>query len=196
MARKQTNKFIEDAKRIMDDNIHLARFNETLRNIEKLKLKHIELVDANDKLNNSYAHLKSLVMTLSENNRTLNEQVNFLEEIINGLQVIVSVKDLNKRNFLWYNQNYKRLLGYKHKELQSLQNKEAMEYYHPEDYPKIEERDKLISQPSQNRYSCVIRLKHINGNWLKMNSDYIVLKRNPDGSQSQAIEILSNIEKT
>jgi hypothetical protein len=29
-----------------------------------------------------------------------------------------------------------------------------------------------------------------------MNSDYIVLKRNPDGSQSQAIEILSNIGKT
>jgi len=133
-------------------------------------------------------------MTLNDNNHILTEQIDFLEEIINSLQVIVSVKDLNRRSLLWYNQNYNRLLGYKHKELQELNSKEALNFYHPEDRAKIEERNKLISDNTQNRYSCVIRLKHVNGNWLKMNSDYIVLKRNPDGSQSQAIEILTNIQ--
>jgi PAS domain S-box-containing protein len=188
MARKQSKRFIEKAKQIMDENIHLARFNETFRNIDKLKNKHIELTEENE-------NLKNMIMVLNDNNHILHDQINFLEEIINSLQVIVSVKDLNKRNLLWYNQNYNRLLGYKHKELQELNSEEAMNFYHPEDYAKIEERNKLVSDNSQNRYSCVIRLKHINGNWLKMNSDYIVLKRNPDGSQSQAIEILTNIHE-
>jgi PAS domain S-box-containing protein len=194
MARKHTKKFLDEVKLIMDENIHLARFNETVRNIEKLKNKHIELIEENSSLNKKIDYLKALVMTLNDNNHILTEQIDFLEEIINSLQVIVSVKDLNRRSLLWYNQNYNRLLGYKHKELQELNSKEALNFYHPEDRAKIEERNKLISDNTQNRYSCVIRLKHVNGNWLKMNSDYIVLKRNPDGSQSQAIEILTNIQ--
>jgi PAS domain S-box-containing protein len=196
MARKQAKRFIEDAKRIMDENIHLARFNETLRNIEKLKNKHINLIEENLELSKTNSHLKDLILTLNDNNRILSDQINFLEEIINSLQIIVSIKDLNRRNLLWYNQNYKRLLGYRHKELQELNSEEAMNFYHPEDRGKIEERNKYISNQSQNRYSCVIRLKHINGQWIKMNSDYFVLKRNPDGSQSQAMEILTNIKNT
>lgn len=196
MARKQAKRFIEEAKKIMDENIHLARFNETLRNIEKLKEKYFELSEENEKLSKLNEQLKNLVVSLNDNNHVLYDQVNFLEEIINSLQVIVSIKDLNRRNLLWYNQNYNRLLGYRHKELQELHSKEALNFYHPEDRAKIEERNKLIADTSQNRYSCVIRLKHVNGKWLKMNSDYIVLKRNPDGSQSQAIEILTNIEAT
>jgi PAS domain S-box-containing protein len=194
MARKQSKRFIEKAKQIMDENIHLARFNETLRNIDKLKNKHIELTEENEILNLQNDKLKNLIVVLNDNNHILHDQIYFLEEIINSLQVIVSIKDLNKRNLLWYNQNYNRLLGYKHKELQELNSEEALSFYHPEDRAIIEERNKLISDNSQNRFSCVIRLKHVNGNWLKMNSDYIVLKRNPDGSQSQAIEILTNIQ--
>jgi|WetSurMetagenome_2_1015567.scaffolds.fasta_scaffold245420_2 PAS domain S-box-containing protein len=196
MARKQAKRFIEDAKRIMDENIHLARYNETLRNIEKLKNKHINLVEENLELSKTNSHLKELILALNDNNRILSDQINFLEEIINSLQIIVSIKDLNRRNLLWYNQNYKRLLGYRHKELQELNSEEALNFYHPEDRRKIEERNKYISNQSQDRYSCVIRLKHINGHWIKMNSDYFVLKRNPDGSQSQAMEILTNIEMT
>jgi PAS domain-containing protein len=194
MARKRTKRFIEEAKKIMDENIHLARFNETIRNIEKLKTKYIEINEENLKLHYELEHMKSLILTLNDNNHVLVDKINFLEEIINGLKVLVSIKDLNNKNLLWYNQNYNRLLGYKHKELQELSCEEAVNLYHPEDRAKIEERDKLTSDINQDRYSCVLRLKHVNGNWLKMNSDYIVLKRNPDGSQSQAIEIMTNIE--
>jgi PAS domain S-box-containing protein len=194
MARKQEKRFIEEARKIMDENVHLARFNESLRNIEKLKVKFFDLTEENDKLIKDNEHLRELLASLNENNHVLLDQINFLEEIINGLQVIVSIKDLNKRNLLWYNQNYTRLLGYKHKELQELQDEETMNLYHPEDRPKIEERNKLITNSRNNRFSCVVRLRHVNGNWVKMNSDYIALKLNPDGSWSQAIEILSNIE--
>ncbi len=188
MTRRQSKHFVEEAKQIMDENIHIARFNETLRNIDKLKAKHIELNAENE-------NLHKLITVLSQNNQSLNEQISFLEEIINSLQVIVSIKDLNHKNLLWYNLNYKRLLGYEHKELQELNSKEAINFYHPEDRQKITERNKLISNESRNKYSCVVRLRHINGDWVKMNSDYFVLKRNPDGTQSQALEILSQIEK-
>jgi PAS domain S-box-containing protein len=188
MTRRQSKHFVEEAKQIMNENIHIARFNETLRNIDKLKAKHIELNAENE-------NLHKLITVLSQNNQSLNEQISFLEEIINSLQVIVSIKDLNHKNLLWYNLNYKRLLGYEHKELQELNSKEAINFYHPEDRKKITERNKLISNESRNKYSCVVRLRHINGDWVKMNSDYFVLKRNPDGTQSQALEILSQIEK-
>jgi PAS domain S-box-containing protein len=195
MASKETKKFLEEAKRIMDENIHLARFNETLRNVEKLKDKHLQLQEENLKLKDENEYLRCLVSTLLQNNKLISEQVTFLEEILNSLHLIVSIKDLNRRNLLWYNQNYRRILGYRHKELQELNCEEASSHYHPEDYKKIEERDRQIADISRNRYSCVIRLKHVNGNWLKMNSEYIVLKRNPDGSQSQALEILSGVEQ-
>lgn len=194
MARKQLNKFVEDARRIMNENVHLARFNETIKNVNKLKDKFIEIDGENVELKRVNEYLSGLVFTLNENNKLLTEQVNFLEEIINSMKLIVSIKDLNHRNLLWYNQNYKRLLGYRHKELQELNCEEAVNLYHPEDHAKIEEREKQISDISQNRYSCVIRLKHVNGKYVKVNSDYIVLKRNPDGTQSQALEILSGIE--
>jgi len=195
MARKQEKRFLEEAKRIMDENIYLARFNETIRNIEKLKAKHIELVKENEKINKYNIYLKDMIGALSDNNLLLYDQINFLEEIINSLHIIVSIKDLNRKNLLWYNQNYNRLLGYKHKELQELHSKEELNFYHPEDRSKIEERKKIVADESQNHYSCVIRLRHVNGSWIRMNSDYIVFKRNPDGSQSQAIEILTNVEK-
>ncbi len=194
MTRRQSKHFVEEAKRIMDENIHIARFNETLRNIEKLKENHLNISQEKINLIKENENLRSMVLLLSQNNQALIEQVNFLEEIINSLQVIVSVKDLNRKNLLWYNLNYKRLLGYQHKELQELNSKGALHFYHPQDRAKIEERNKLISDISNNRYSCVVRLRHVNGGWVKMNSDYFVLKRNPDGSQSQALEILSQIE--
>ena len=102
----------------MDENIHMALFNESIRNINRLKDKHTDLIKENEKLNKLNDDLKGLIISLSDSNHILYDQVNFLEEIINSLQVIVSVKDLNKRNLLWYNKNYNRLLGYRHKELQ------------------------------------------------------------------------------
>ena len=194
MSRREAKRFVENAKRVMDENIHVARFNETLRNVDKLKTNHIELTEENTKLIHINDHLKDLVYSLNETNKLLNDQIVFLEEILNSLQIIVSIKDLNRRNLLWYNQNYKRLLGYKHKELQELNSEEAMTFYHPEDHNKIEERNKLIANTANNRCSCIIRLRHVNGKWIKMNSDYIVLKRNPDGTQSQALEILTNMD--
>lgn len=194
MARKGTNKFLNEAKRIMDENIHLARFNDILHSAEKLKKEHFRIINKNQELEDANDELKNMIVNLNDHNRFLHDQVFFLEEILNSLKILVSVKDINRRNMLWYNGNYKRLLGYHHKELQELNCEEYKNLYHPDDHSIIIERNKHISDTSRNRYSCVIRLKHANGSWLRMNSDYIVLKRNPDGSQSQALEILSGIE--
>jgi PAS domain S-box-containing protein len=194
MAKKQANSIIDQAKSIMDENIHIARFNETQRNLDKLKNHFITLTDDNDRINHENDKLKGLVDFLKESNNVLHDHVLFLEEIINSLQVIVSIKDLNKKNMLWYNQNYNRMLGYKHKELQELSSDKAFNMYHPDDRQIIEDRNKYMSDSSNNRYSCTLRLRHKNGKWVKMNSDLIVLKRNPDGSLSKAMEILSNMQ--
>jgi PAS domain S-box-containing protein len=165
MSKKQEKSFIDQAKQIMNDNIHIARFNETQRNIEKLRTHYIDMCDQNEKLSTDVDKLKNLVL-LSENNSILFDQVNFLEEIINSLHVIVSIKDLNKRNLLWYNQNYRRLLGYRHKELQELNTDEAFNHYHPDDRQIIEDRNKYMSVSSNNRHSCQFRMRHKNGKYV------------------------------
>lgn len=186
MIRRNLNRFVDEAKRVMDENIHIARFNDSLRNIEKLKNEYLKVSEENEQL-------KEYLSNLTNDNMLLSQHISFLEDIINNLKVIVSVKDLNKRNLLWYNMNYTNLLGYRHKELQELHSKEALNFYHPEDRSKIVERNRCIADTNRNRHSCIVRLKHVNGNYVTMNSDYFVLKRNPDGSLSRALEILTTV---
>jgi PAS domain S-box-containing protein len=185
MASGNENRFVNEAKRIMDENIHLLRFTDTMRNIEKLKDRYSEVLDENDKM-------KELLYYFNEANKTLHNQVEFLEEILNGLQVIISIKDLNRKSLLWYNQNYNRILGYRHKELQELNSRRATSLYHPEDRHLLDDRKKQMKD--KNQHTCTFRLRHKDGRWIRLNSDYIVLKRNPDGSLSQAVEILSRAE--
>jgi PAS domain S-box-containing protein len=194
MSRKQEKSFVDHAKQIMDENIHLARFNDTQRNIEKLKAHYIQLTQENKNLKTDNDRLKELFLLIHENNSALHDQIIFLEEIINSLKVLISIKDLNRKNLLWYNQNYNRILGYRHKELQELNCDKTLNLYHPDDRHKIEDRDRYMSDSTNNRHSCTIRMRHKNGSWVKMNSDFIALKRNPDGSLSKAMEILTNVQ--
>jgi PAS domain S-box-containing protein len=193
--KKDTNIFVDEVKRIMEDNLPIARFNEILRNIDRLKDNYLQLKKENEALIQSNEGLKEILKSFSGEINRLNDQVTFLEEILNSLQLIVSIKDVKRRNLLWYNQNYQRLLGYHHKQLQALNTSEAIRLYHPEDYQKIRERNRYILDSNQDYYSCNLRLRHINGRWMKVHSDYIVLKRASDGSLLQAMEIFSDIKE-
>ncbi len=185
------NSFLNDARNIIDDNAPIARFNETIRNVEKLKANYISISEDNKGLFSINENLKKIVVMLDQNNSALTEHIAFLEEILNNLQIIVSIKDTNKNNLLWYNDNYKRILGYRHRDLQGLNSTDEMEYYHPEDRSKIADRKRVFISKKVNRHTCTLRMKHKSGNWVALNSDLIVLKRNPDGTSSRALEVLS-----
>jgi PAS domain S-box-containing protein len=190
--KTEEDSFLNEAKKIIDENLYLARYNETLRNIEKLKEQHYETNYENIKLANINEKLKDVLNLLDQSNTSLTKHVDFLEDILNNLQMIISIKDLNHNNLLWYNDNYKRILGYRHRELQGLNSDEEKDYYHPDDYPKLVARKRIFKDKTATRHTCTLRLKHKNGRWITMNSDFIVLQRNPDGSLSRAIEILTN----
>ena len=64
MTRRQSKHFVEEAKRIMDENIHIARFNETLRNIEKLKENHLNI--SQEKINLINKKLQLIVLLLHD----------------------------------------------------------------------------------------------------------------------------------
>ncbi len=187
--------FVDSVKKTMDENLPYARFNETLRNIEKLKDNYTDLVNENNKLKDSILEYKAIISGLNQEINRLREQLMLLEEVFNSLKLIVSVRDIRRRNFIWYNQNYRRILGYRHKQLQELNTKEAIHLYHPDDYRKIRERNKFIIDHNQESHSCHVRLKHVNGSWIRMRSDFIALKRGLDGKLLQAIEIFSEIEE-
>ena len=188
---KDDESFLNEARHIIEDNAPMARFNETIRNVEKLKANFTSVAEQNKELLKQNQRLKNIVFLLDKNNSALVENISFLEEILNSLQMIVSIKDTNKNNLLWYNDNYERILGYQHRDLQGLNSTDEMKYYHPEDRPKIADRKRVFSSKHVNRHTCTLRMKHKSGSWVAMNSDLIVIKRNPDGTTSRALEILS-----
>lgn len=183
--------FLNEAKNIIDENAPIARFNETIRNMDRLKSNYIDLTEENKHIRQTNEKLRKVVTILDQSNSNLVEHIFFLEEILNNLQIIVSIKDTNNNNLLWYNDNFERLLGYRHRDLQGLNSTDEKMYYHPEDHQKLQDRRRFFSTRHHNHHSCTLRLKHKNGNWVAMHSDLIVLKRNPDGSSSRAMEILS-----
>ncbi|MCX7986821.1 MAG: PAS domain-containing protein [Bacteroidales bacterium] len=193
--RKNIKNFVDEAKRVMEENLPLARFNETLRNIEKLRLDYAKVSHENSQMREELEEYGYLVSSLTNEILRLRDQVSLLEEVFNSLHIIVSIKDVKRRNFLWYNENYSRILGYRHKQLQELNSREAINLYHPEDYDKIKERNRFMTEGKHNRHSCHIRLRRTDGRWIRMRSDYIALKRAGDGSLLQAIEIFSDIKE-
>ncbi|MGC8823232.1 MAG: PAS domain S-box protein [Bacteroidales bacterium] len=192
---KHIKTFVDEAKRVMDDNLPIARFNEVLRVVDKLKSDYSAVISEKQELQQEIEAYRHLVASLSNEIWRLREQVSLLEEVFNSLHLIVSIKDVKKGNFLWYNENYSRILGYRHKQLQELNSREAIHLYHPEDYQKIKERNKFMTHGEHNRHSCQVRLRRIDGRWVRMRSDYIALKRGSDGSLLQAIEIFSDIRE-
>lgn len=193
--RKHIKTFVDEAKRVMDENLPIARFNEVLRVVDKLKSDYSAVENEKQELQQEIEKYNYLVSSLSKEIWRLREQVNLLEEVFNSLHIIVSIKDVQRGIFLWYNENYSRILGYRHKQLQELNSREAVHLYHPEDYQKIRERNKFMTRGENNRHSCQVRLRRIDGRWVRMRSDYIALKRGNDGSLLQAIEIFSDIRE-
>ena len=192
---KKIKTFVDEAKRVMDANLPNARFHEALRIVEELKSDYSSLNQEKKKLEDKIEEYIYLVANLSNEIWRLREQVALLEEVFNSLHLIVSIKDVKRGNFLWYNENYSRILGYRHKQLQELNSREAVNLYHPDDYRKIRERNKFMTHGGQNRHSCQVRLRRIDGRWVRVRSDYIALKRSVDGSLLQAIEIYSDIKE-
>lgn len=193
--RKNIRTFVDAAKRVMDDNLPLARFNEVLRLSEELKSDYTQIYAEKQRLQHQLEKYEHLIANLSNEIWRLREQLILLEEVFNNLHLIVSIKDVKRGNFLWYNENYSRILGYRHKQLQELNSREAIHLYHPEDYGKIKERNKFMIRGDHNRHSCQVRLRRVDGRWIRMRSDYIAIKRGSDGSLLQAIEIFSDIRE-
>lgn len=193
--RKNIRTFVDAAKRVMDDNLPLARFNEVLRLSEELKSDYTQIYAEKQRLQHQLEKYEHLIANLSNEIWRLREQLILLEEVFNNLHLIVSIKDVKRGNFLWYNENYSRILGYRHKQLQELNSREAIHLYHPEDYSKIKERNKFMIRGDHNRHSCQVRLRSSDGRWIRMRSDYIAIKRGSDGSLLQAIEIFSDIRE-
>jgi len=192
---KKIKTFVDEARRVMDENLPIARFNEVLRDVEKLKSDYSEVSQEKKQLQDKIEEYNYLIASISKEIWRLREQVALLEEVFNSLHLIVSIKDVKRGNFLWYNENYLRILGYRHKQLQELNSREAVHLYHPDDYRIIKERNKYMIRGEQNRHSCQIRLRRMDGRWVRMRSDYIALKRSGDGSLLQAIEIFSDIKE-
>lgn len=170
------------------------QLHDVVSNIGLLRQNYDMLRVENRRNERTIRALKKTCYEQTERNTWHLQYISFLENILNNLNVLVSVKDCQNRNLLWYNSNFNQMLGYRHRELQDFSAESASSLYHPDDCKKLLSRSKILNANKQlNQYSCIVRLRHINGQWVMFNSQWVVLKRSENGQLSHVLEIMTDI---
>lgn len=152
-----------------------------------------EVVQVNQQLIRNIANLRAENNSLLEKNDQLIHHIDFLESIFSGLQFIVSIRDLKQNNLLWHNDNFRHILGYRHKELQDINSNVSSTLYHPDDIKKLKLRRNCFENDAQmQHYNCMLRLKDKHGRWISFNADWKVIKRDAENKPLWVLETLSD----
>ena len=152
-----------------------------------------DLIGINQQLIRNMSNLRTENSNLQDRNDLLLHHIDFLESIFSGLQLIVSIRNLKQNNILWHNDNFKHILGYRHKELQDINSSILSPLYHPDDVNKLKlRRHCLEHNTDKETYNCVLRLKDKRGRWISFNSDWKVIKRDANNKPLWVLETLSD----
>jgi PAS domain-containing protein len=172
----------------------LLRISDLIRNVDALHKLYLDSEAKNEMYSSDLQQMSKEIKGLEARNESLINHIELLESVLNSLQLIVSIRDMQRNSLLWYNANFLNILGYRHKELQTLISVTPEGLIYPEDLKKnVQRTHYLNTHPGINHYSTIIRLKHKDGNWLTFNSLWHVLKRNDDRSVALVLELLSEI---
>jgi PAS domain S-box-containing protein len=160
--------------------------------LDELNKQYYEAVCTNQLLIRNLSDMRKDNFSQKDRNDVLLHHIDFLENILNKLHIIISLRDLKRNNLLWHNDNYKSLLGYRHKELQEIYSSSESPFYHPHDIKKLQTRQyELEHNKGLQTYSCTYRLKNKKGDWVSFNSDWQVIKRDEVNNPWLVLEVLT-----
>jgi PAS domain S-box-containing protein len=169
-----------------------AHVNGMAESLNELNQQYYEAVCTNQILIRNLSDMRKENYSQKDRNDVLLHHIDFLENILNNLQIIISLRDLKRNNLLWHNDNYKLLLGYRHKELQEIYSSSDSSLYHPNDVEKLQARQyELEHNKGLQTYSCSYRLKNKQGNWIPFNSNWQVMKRDKKNNPWLVLEVLT-----
>ena len=127
-----------------------------------------------------------------ETKKTKSEELSFLKDVISKLGAIVFIVDLESLEYIWGNGRYYDMFGYREDEIFMNIMEFAENYFHPDDKSIVKERVKAFRENKINSWSGVYRIKHKEGQWVWIYSQYTVCKRNADGIPVQLLGMVMN----
>jgi len=152
--------------------------------------------DSNDieSLQKTIKRLADSSMQYMNNNFALQEKVILYDEIIAKANVLIHIDDLNLRKMIWGNRKqFIDILGFSPDEVAAMGNKYLSNYYHPEDYSKVNEITDFFLNDLGENHSTLFRVKHKDGDWLKLFTTRTLFKRNSEGKPWLVLAVSVNL---
>lgn len=120
----------------------------------------------------------------------LAETYHFLEAINETSPHMVYIYDLENRKNVYINKEIIKVLGYSIEDYQALGENLLTTIIHPEDLPKLQERqNQIVNDPSNSIYDLEYRVIGKNGHWIWFFSRAVAFKRNAEGKVTHMLGI-------
>ncbi|MDD5569663.1 MAG: LuxR C-terminal-related transcriptional regulator [Bacteroidales bacterium] len=146
----------------------LRAINEILKDIDVLKKDLTKLLRKSD--------TENIIQ-----NFELEEKYNFLNEVMNGANVLIHVNDIIKMSLVWGSGKFKEMLGYTSEELITMGSEYSKTHYHPDDYKLLVEAAEFFKQEKGTSHTLMYRVKHKDGSWMRFITTRSLFKRKPTG---------------
>lgn len=124
----------------------------------------------------------------------LGESEHFVQRILQTFPDIVYILDVNRIQFVYYNHDILKFLGYDDKRFEEDIAPDITQLIHPEDFPKLIQYMMRLQTGGDAEVSEVkFRMRHANGGWVWTHQRGVVFKRAPNGSVEQILVLGQNI---
>lgn len=119
----------------------------------------------------------------------LEEQVCFVESLLDVTPGILYIYDLRQRRNVFTNVGIQRILGYSIREIQAMGDAVIARLMHPEDLARYTDRilPKYASAMDSERIVHQYRMKHRHGLWRWIESTEVIYQRHLDGTPAQIL---------
>ncbi|MDD5570940.1 MAG: LuxR C-terminal-related transcriptional regulator [Bacteroidales bacterium] len=161
--------------------------SELVKNIKGIKYDIENLQDSIRKLaDSSFQYI--------DDNLLLKEKLLLYEDIIDKANVLIHIDDLHEKKMIWGNKKqFTNILGFSPEEIITMGIDYPANYYHIDDYKKLNEIIDYFKNDKGESHSTLFRVKNAKGEILKLYTTRTLFKRKPDGTPWLVLAISVNL---
>jgi len=117
---------------------------------------------------------------------SLSQSQHFVDSILNASPNLIYVYDLTEKRTVYCNSRISNMLGHTPQQIQSMGKEFFVNFLHPEDFPKVAEHYRSISQEGDIR-EIEYRMKDAGGQWRWLRTRDVLFARTPTGEPWQIL---------
>ncbi|HNW97758.1 MAG TPA: LuxR C-terminal-related transcriptional regulator [Bacteroidales bacterium] len=147
-----------------------------------------------ESLQDSIKKLANSSLQYINDNIELKEKVLLYDEIISKANVLIHIDDLNTSKMIWGNhKQFIDILGFSPDDIVAMGIDYLANYYHPDDFDKVNETISFFLNDKGEKHSTLFRIKHKNGEWLKLYTTRTLFKRTSEGKPWLVLAVSVNL---